>query len=121
MPYPYHLFINRTEENLADLTTYKKRNSDLTQTIRNDASSSIDFLHNVQPVNHKTSKFVFVESPQNLNTLPNTQSEILEFFCLYKIYISLLSLLLTKALKYSTLGLPKINIPFLPLLSPKLP
>ena len=56
MPYPYHLFINRTEENLADLTTYKKRNSDLTQTIRNDVSSSIDFLHNVQRVNHRTSK-----------------------------------------------------------------
>ena len=39
------LHISKTEEHLADPTTYNELNSDPTQAIRNDALSTLDYLH----------------------------------------------------------------------------
>ena len=46
--------INRIDGHLADLTTYKKLNSDPTQAIRNDVLSTLDFLHSTHPVYQRT-------------------------------------------------------------------
>ena len=54
MPHARLLYINKTEEHEADLTTHKKLNSDPTWAIRSDVSSTLDFLHSTHQVDHRT-------------------------------------------------------------------
>ena len=49
-----HLYINKPGEHLTDNTTYNKFNSDLTEAIRNNSLSALDFLHGACQVGQKT-------------------------------------------------------------------
>ena len=56
MPHVHHFFINRinrTEERLADITTYKNLNFDPAEAIRNGVLSTFDSLHNTQGGDHR--------------------------------------------------------------------
>ena len=56
MPHVHHFFINRinrTEERLADITTYKNLNFDPAEAIRNGVLSTFDSLHSTQGGDHR--------------------------------------------------------------------
>ena len=48
------LYVSKIEEHLADPTTYKELNSDPTQAIRNDALSTLDYLHMTHRIDDET-------------------------------------------------------------------
>ena len=56
MPHPHLPYIYGIKEHftLVGLTTYAKRNSDPSQTIRNVVLSTLDFVHSAHPVDHRT-------------------------------------------------------------------
>ena len=62
------LYINKIEEHLADPTTYKKLDADPTQAIRNDAFSTLDYLHNTHRIDDKTRHKI--TSPNPASTPP---------------------------------------------------
>ena len=53
------LYINKTEEHLADATTYKKLNTDPTQAIGNDVFSTLDYLHNTHQIDDTAQNMKF--------------------------------------------------------------
>ena len=60
----YITSVSRTEENLADLITYKNLKSDLTQAIRNDVLSTLDFLYSAHQIDQRASNYL---TPQELS------------------------------------------------------
>ena len=48
------LYINKIEQHLADITTYKELDTDPTQAIRNDVLSNLDYLHITNRIDDQT-------------------------------------------------------------------
>ena len=90
MPYAHHLYINKVEGHLAELTKYKKRNYETTQTIKNGFLFTLDFLYSTHLVDHITTNHL---TPQGSLCTPL-------FFGLPKTYIPYLLVPSTKASMY---------------------
>ena len=57
------LYINKIEEHLAELITYKEFNADSTQAIRNDALSTLVYLHNTHQIDDKNRHHLIPPKP----------------------------------------------------------
>ena len=57
------LYINKIEEHLAELITYKEFNTDPTQAIRNDALSTLVYLHNIHQIDDKNRHHLIPPKP----------------------------------------------------------
>ena len=62
------LYISKIEEHLADPNTYKELNCDPTQAIRNNALSTLDYLHKTHQIDSETK--YHLTSPNPAKTPP---------------------------------------------------
>ena len=63
------LYISKSEEHLADPSTYKKLDSDPTQAIRNDVLSTLDYLYNTHRIDDITRHHLMPPKPERTELL----------------------------------------------------